>query len=74
MQNIALLCLTFQAEKHTELRGVRQIAFMIQHIDLENTGASMLIAAYRFFLCFWDVSSEHRNPAIRPFPPTALCP
>jgi len=58
MKNIALLCLTFQAEKHAELRGARQTAFMSQHIDLENTGASMLIAAYRSFLCFWDASSE----------------
>lgn len=46
MQNMALLCLTFQAEKHTELYRARQTAFMSQLIDLENTSAETFVAAY----------------------------
>lgn len=49
---MAPLCLTFQAEKHTELYRARQTAFISQLIDLENTSAGMFVAAYQFFLCF----------------------
>lgn len=58
MQNITLSCLPFQTEKHTELYGARQTAFVSQHIDLENISAEMFIAAYRFCLHFWDSSLE----------------
>lgn len=66
MQNMALLCLTFQAEKHTELYRARQTAFMSQLIDLENTSAETFVAAYQFFLHFGMPAQYSRNPpAIR---------